>query len=315
MYKFSKAFTMIELIFVIVIMGIIGKFGVSFLSQSYNTFINSSINSSLQANSAQAVEFIGARLQHRIKASTIAREPGLAGAFTPLRNYVAATANVLEWVGSDIDGFRGNANPMWNGIIDLASSVAALPASVLISPNTDTTQVDTLIRALSGPINTSTINDAAIYFVDPDALLFQWGWDANATKFDAQNNVSIHPINNDGLNPTNFLPVDSVNNPNTFNGIGLFGFEFYQLSWTAYAVGITNWNAATDSGTLTLWYDYQPWRGERYTDPGTKSVTIMENVSSFRFIARESLVKIQVCVKSILFVNEEHALCKEKTIF
>lgn len=308
MYTFSKAFTMIELIFVIVIMGIIGKFGVGFLSQSYNTFINSTINSGLQANSAQAVEFIGARLQHRIKASTIAREPG--GAFTSLRDYNNTTAEIIEWVGSDIDGFRGNGTPMWTGIIDLDLSVTSLPTSLLISPNTDTGEVDNLIQALSG----SNINDAAIYFVDPDALLFQWGWDANATKFDAQNNVSIHPIHNNPLAVQNFLPVNGLGAGNSFNAIGLFGFEFYQLAWTAYAVGIVNWSGLRESGDLVLWYDYQPWRGENFIADGTR-VTIMENVSSFRFLARESLVKIQVCVKSRLLANGVHALCKEKTIF
>lgn len=309
MYRFSKAFTMIELIFVIVIMGIIGKFGVEFLAQSYSTFIHSKINSDLQANSATAVEFIGARLQHRIKASTIAREDNYD--FTPLRDYANTTANILEWIGSDVDGFRGTSNPLWSGVIDLDLSIANAN-SLLISPTTDTTQVNTLIQTLSN--SGTTVNDAAIYFVDPDALVSEWGWDGNTSKFDTQQNISIHPIKNDPGAVQNFLPVDSSSNANTFAGLGLFGFEFYQLAWTAYAVGITDWNATTGSGTLKLWYDYQPWKGERY-DVNTKSETIMEDVSSFRFIARESLVKIQVCVKSRLLANEVHSICKEKTIF
>ena len=70
--SFRNAFTMIELIFVIVIMGILGKFGTEFLIQTYNNFIFTKVNNTLQSNSAQTIEFIASRLQHRIKDSVIA---------------------------------------------------------------------------------------------------------------------------------------------------------------------------------------------------------------------------------------------------
>ena len=62
-----NAFTMIELIFVIVIMGIIGKFGVEFLAQAYKSFIFSKINHELHSTSEQAVEIIAKRLENRIR--------------------------------------------------------------------------------------------------------------------------------------------------------------------------------------------------------------------------------------------------------
>ena len=71
--KNHSAFTMIELVFVIVIMGFIGKFGVEFLVQAYNSFIFTKINNKLQSSSATAIEFIGTRLEGRIKSSVIAR--------------------------------------------------------------------------------------------------------------------------------------------------------------------------------------------------------------------------------------------------
>ena len=42
------AFSMLELIFVIVILGVLSKFGVEFLAQAYNNFIFSKINNTLQ---------------------------------------------------------------------------------------------------------------------------------------------------------------------------------------------------------------------------------------------------------------------------
>ena len=74
MRKVKYAFTMIELIFVIVIMGILSKFGVEFLAQAYQSFIFSKVNSTLSSQSEVAVESIAARLQFRIKDSVIARK-------------------------------------------------------------------------------------------------------------------------------------------------------------------------------------------------------------------------------------------------
>ncbi|MFT5836305.1 MAG: prepilin-type N-terminal cleavage/methylation domain-containing protein [Sulfurimonas sp.] len=314
--KFRKAFTMLELIFVIVIMAILAKFGVEFLAQSYSGFINSKINNELQSNSATAVEFVSSRLQNRIKASTIAREDD--NNFTSLKDYTATTANILEWIGSDDDGFRGDTNPYWSGIIDLNSTITN--SSSLSSPATDTGDIDTLIDLLSN--SNSGIEDAAIYFINPDSLDTNWGWDANTSKFDTQmgedsNNLNaIHPIDANGT--SSFKPVNSSGADNNFSQV--IAYEFYKLAWSAYAVGIDDWDATTNSGTLTLWYDYQPWKGDTYllqSDgvTATKSQVIMQNVSSFRFIARESLLKIQVCVKSSLIKDEEYSICKEKTIF
>ncbi len=318
--KHLKAFTMIELIFVIVIMGIIGKFGTEFLAEAYKSFIYSSINNRLQANSATAVEFVSKRLQYRIKASTIARESN--GNFTLLSNYYNATAPVLEWIGSDVDGFRGNSDggagvpnlPNWSGVIDLNLSVS--DSTKLFSPATDTGKIDALIKILSNDA-TSGMSDVAIYFVNPDAIqdtaVDRWGWDANASKFDTQSNVQIHPVDI-GANVHTFLPVKSDGTPNDFTGVT--AFEYYQLAWSAYAVGISDWNATTQSGTLTLWSNYQPWKGESYNVEGTPT-TIMQGVSSFRFIATESVVKVQVCVNSDLLKDEdgEYSVCKEKTVF
>ena len=310
-----KAFTMIELIFVIVIMGIIGKFGVEFLAQAYQNFISSSINNRLQSNTTSAVEFISSRLQYRIKASTIARETnGATPPYTLLSDYFTATAPILEWVGADIDGLRGTTTPHWSGIIDLNSTISH--ATALRSPGTNTGNLNTHISTVSN--GSANINDAAIYFVNPDAIPSAegWGWDGNGAGFDTQindpaNPNQIHPIRSTGT-VTDFLPQRGDKTAtNTLAGVE--AFEFYQLAWSAYAVGIAPADWDGQKGTLRLWYNYQPWQGEVYTD-GNSSV-IMEDVSSFRFIASGSLVKIQVCVKSDLLADEEYAICKEKTVF
>lgn len=297
----KSAFTLLELIFVIVVIGILSKYGVELLSQAYKSFIFSSVNNALQANSAAAVESIASRLQYRIKDSVIAKQIG--GNYQALASNTDLTAPILEWVGADIDGFRGNVGtlPHWSGIIDLDLS----SQNLLVSPETNTTALNDLIDILSP--SATTINDAALYFIGSDSdIQTSYGWSGALTT----QNGAMHPIRSNGA-INRFVPINGqTGTDNNFSGVDVY--EYYQLAWTAYAVGITDYNATGNgTGTLTLWYDYQPWRGDIYTD-GTP-VKLMDNVSTFRFRAAGSIIKIEVCVNSDLM--EDYSLCKEKTIF
>ena len=294
-------FTLLELIFVIAIIGILGKFGASFLAQSYSDFLYSKINNSLQARSEMAVEFISKRLQFRIK-DYIIRRKSSDNSFVALRdiNNYGSDYNILEWIGSDSDGFRGESLPLWSGVIDLDDS----NSSTLKSPETNSTALNNLIKTLS--YDESDINDSAIYFIGSDTNIDGYGWDGVALS--EQNSSVIHPIssapsdNNSSNFKSNIAGVD-------FSGVDIY--EYYKLSWSAYAI---EHNATTNQ--LTFYYNYQPWAGESFRDG--KSAIIMEDVSTFRFKSVGSIVKIQVCVKSDIIDGEnegDYSLCKEKTIF
>lgn len=295
-------FTLLEFVFVIVIMGILSKFGFEFLAQAYKSFIYSNINNTLQAQSATAVESIASRLQYRIKDSVIARKSTDFTSFEAVGSVPIATAteyNVLEWVGWHVDGFRGDTTPFWSGIIDLDAS----SSTVLNSPETNTTAINNLILALRPEASLTTVNNAALYFIGSDSdVKTGYGWDGVAL---ADHNTSVmHRINSSA----NIYEFTSGVGGVDFSGTDIY--EYYQLSWTAYAI------VHSADNNLYLHYDYQPWEGERYTDG--KSELIMQNVGTFRFKATGSIVKIQVCVKSdIIDGNEQggYSLCKEKTIF
>lgn len=294
------AFTLIELIFVIVIMGLLSKFGVEFLARAYDSFIASSINSSLQSKSAMTVETIATRLQFRIKDSIIARQPGVT--YQALASStLAESATVLEWIGYDIDGMRAGANPSWSGIIDLYHPNTT--STTLFSPSTNTTDMNTIIDALS--YSGSNINNSAIYFIGSNSdITTGYGWGGAIAD---HNNSTMHPINSTGAGTDRFVTgITGVN----FNGADLY--EYYQLAWSAYAV-------VHSSGNLTLYYDYQPWLGDTYLlkrdGTATKHALLMQNVDTFRFKAIGSIVKIQVCVNQNILIGKEYSLCKEKTIF
>lgn len=290
MHKIKRAFTMIELIFVIVIIGILSKFGVEFLAQAYNSFIFSSINNSLQSRSASAIEIIGSRLQFRIKDSVIARKTTAPASFQAIGgSTLGDDATVLEWVGVDIDGLRGDTGSLWSGIVDIQDS----NATSLDVVDMNRTALNTLITTLSPGGN--DLNNSALYFIGSDSNFNGYGWNA-AAAFINQNNV-MHPVVSAVNN--NFAPTVG-----SFNGVDVY--EYFQLAWTAYAVEL---NPAT--GDLTLWYDYQPWEGEAY-NTGTGRL-LMEDVDTFRFKSVGSVMKIQICVNSD--VIDDYSLCKEKTIY
>jgi len=302
--KNRTAFTMIELIFVIVIMGILGKFGVEFLTESYKSFIFTKINNELQANSEAAVEFIATRLQYRIKDSVVARESKTDITFDGLSDVnVSKEYEVLEWVGYDSDGYRGYTYdsiesiyfPTWGGILDLDAG----DADKLESPETNTSAIDNMIQALSD--SKSSLDDAALYFIGAGSdIQTDYGWDKNITIINAQAGA-MHPIKGN-TNPTQFISSTGTN----FAGRDIY--EYYKLAWTAYAI-------VNENGTLKLYWNYQPWKGENFNDSGidVQSAVIAESVDTFRFKSVGSIIKIQICVNTTL--EENYSICKEKTIF
>jgi len=302
--KKHTAFTMIELIFVIVIMGILGKFGVEFLAKAYKSFIFSKINNELQSNSESAVEFVASRLQYRIKDSVIARETKSSTQIEGLGDVNSSKEyEVLEWVGFDSDGYRGYDYdsvknlylPTWSGIMDLDAG----DVDKLESPETNTSAIDNMIQALSD--SKSSLDDAALYFIGAGSdIQTDYGWDGNTTTVDAQQGA-VHPIKANA-DIKQFVSSTGTN----FSGVDIW--EYYKLAWTAYAI-------VNENGTLNLYWNYQPWKGENFNDSGidVQSAVIAENVDTFRFKSVGSIIKIQVCVNTTLDGN--YSICKEKTIF
>jgi hypothetical protein len=288
---------MLELVFVIVIMGIIGKFGVEFLAQSYRTFIHAKINNELHTNSANTLQFIAKRLEYRIVPSVIKRIStvnGFAGATEIVAN--PDTYNVLEWIAYDSDGFRGTTAPLWSGIVDLDPSLST--TTNLRSVDTNTTAMDTLIDTLSD--GGSGIEDTAIMFTAENYNPNSFGWAEGDALVDQTQ--AMHPVNS-GTTVSDFASgiADDFTDMKINNR--------YMLAWTAYAI-------VHDGTNLTLYYNYQPWHGENYLQHGTPQV-LMENVSTFRIRTNPSggIFSIMVCAKSDLIVGEEHSICKEKVIF
>ncbi|MFT7860825.1 MAG: type II secretion system protein [Sulfurimonas sp.] len=299
MIKKRYAFTMLELIFVIVVMGILGKYGVELLARAYDNFIMTKVNDDLQSRSGAAVEFISKRLEHRLKKSSRGINTGV-GAWDYVHGGTSDdSADVLEWIAVDDDSYRGSTTPLWSGVLDLNSSTG----TSLVSPGSNFGSVNTNIQVLSN--GGSDMNDSAIFFVDSQfSYTNPWGYNgAIANHSETMHRVQV--TTNDTLAPL----------AGTGDLSGVEASEYYKLSWTANAVAMENQHGDNNElYDLYFYYDYQPWRGETYI-PNGKRVLLAQDISAFRFRSAGSLIKIQVCAKSDLIANEEYALCKEKTVF
>ncbi len=228
-----RAFTMMELIFVIVIIGIIAKFGIEMLIKAYDDYIFSTVQNRLQSQTAFTLQEVTNRLAYRIKPSVIVRDNNNPNFATNYRSLADAKNNghetILEWIGYDNAGLQGDSNgvinvPNWSGFIDLNNP--AHTSSNLISLGTNTSRENQTIQALSN--GSSDINDSAIYFIGGDTNINGFGWGGAITN----QTKTMHPIKS---NPANVDILQSkFATPNDFTNQNVY--EFYQLAWSAYAL-------------------------------------------------------------------------------
>ena len=118
----KKAFTLVELIFVIVILGILSVMSTELILNVYKNYVYSKAINELESKVEIALEQISSRLTDRIRHTTIARLP--AGAVIPAggRAFVAINETtpahaILEWYGQSSESrffATGlNANNIW----------------------------------------------------------------------------------------------------------------------------------------------------------------------------------------------------------
>lgn len=319
----KKAFTFIELIFVIVIMGILANFGTNILMTTYESYTASSTNNKMLANIELTFKQISNRLQYRIKDSVIAR-PSVNGAVSDI---TSATANstVLEWIGYDIDGWLGTgaaigSAPTWSGFIDvddgddgnpataltgaLASQVGANP--YLESPGTNIASVNAMIAALSP----RAIASPAIFFTGANSnTLIDYGWSgAMATQ-----NGAAHPVTSLPAQPTTRLYSNTI--APSFSGINVY--ENYKLAWSAYSISLEDFDGDGDND-LVFYFDYQPWNGGTApTGTNVRRQLLLENVDTFKFQATGETITLQICLNEDALGAGDggYSLCEAIAIF
>ncbi len=301
----KKAFTLLELILVVIIMGIIAVIGTDVITNLYEGYMRSYSINRLESQTNTVLNQIVKRLQNRIKDSLIAVKP--SGVYKALDDpSLDNTYTILEWIGVDNEGFKGEYDntknfyvPGWSALIDINSSQTN--KSQVKTPGSALSIADRIINALSnGEVNLSGASSTP-------ALIFKGFDHMDKSEFGWSGTGDHNFTYNIKRNGEDILIFSDTAQATATKDI----YERYAVSWSAYA--IVPVVTGTNDMNLTLYYNFQPWEGETYQNG--KSAVLAEHVSSFRFKQVGQTLRVKLCIHDDNRSGFDFAVCKERAIF
>ena len=322
----KRAFTLLELVVVIVVLGIIAMMSFNAIMNIYSNYFQTRTVNELETQTEIALEQISKRLEHRIKPSVIARKTD--GEFLALNdNRVNLDANyeILEFIPyayeifNDVISLDANDNVIeqggkegrYSGYADLAKSS---PATGLISPGSNfTTGVVETIKDLT--CKDDTRNSKCVDFENKDGGVVAIFSDV---YYDVQNSFGYKGISNLDIAKVGVKGGQSGLNGDTLEISGFANkqiSEQYHLAYTANAIVPEQSADPKDTANgvfdLNLYYDYRPWMGEKYKQNGEKA-TLAKNVTRFVFTEKNGVIVLKLCMRA---KNSEITICKSKAVY
>ena len=214
-----SAFSLLELIFVIVILGIVSSLGAEIIANVYESYVLQRAQHRASVKTELAANEIANRLRYAIP-GTIVRRVGKGGTPEVLSEAMASSPDaytVLQWVAYDGDSFEAitstsDRKPGWNGFCDVNVSTT----NSISTPGSNLGLANTIIGNLSG--GAKGITNANLYFP----------YDSTAYDISAGSGETITL----GTNAPRII-------------------EHYKLSWSSYALVV-------EGGDLYLYYNFTP---------------------------------------------------------
>jgi len=318
----KRAFTLLELVVVIVVLGIIAMMSFNAIMNIYSNYFQTRTVNELETQTEIALEQISKRLEHRIKPSVIARKTD--GEFLALNDSgvnLDAKYEILEFIPYAYEIFndvisldandhvieQGGKAGRYSGYADLAKSS---PATGLISPGSNfTTGVVETIKDLT--CKDDTRNSRCVDFENKDggvAAIF------SDVYYDVQNSFGYKGVSNLDIAKVGVKSIDG-------DTLEISGFankqisEQYHLAYTANAIVPEQNQSQADKNNgvfdLNLYYDYRPWMGEKYKQNGEKA-TLAKNVTRFVFTEKNGVIVLKLCMRA---KNSEITICKSKAVY
>ncbi|WP_103608603.1 prepilin-type N-terminal cleavage/methylation domain-containing protein [Campylobacter concisus] len=313
----KRAFTLLELVVVIVVLGIIAMMSFNAIMNIYSNYFQTRTVNELETQTEIALEQISKRLEHRIKPSVIARKTD--GAFLALNDSgvnLDAKYEILEFIPYAYEIFNdvpsGNKAGRYSGYADLAKSS---PATGLISPGSNfTTGVVETIKDLT--CKDDTRNATCVDFTKKDGGVVAIFSDV---YYNVQDSFGYKgDITNLDIAKVGVKGGQSGLNGNTLEISGFGGkqiSEQYHLAYTANAIVPEQSQSQADKNNgvfdLNLYYDYRPWMGEKYKQNGEKA-TLAKNVTRFVFTEKNGVIVLKLCMRA---KNSEITICKSKAVY
>ena len=311
----KKAYSLKEVIVVIVILGLASITLTNSLRQIYlNLFITKEI-STLQNTSVKVLNQIENYMKRGVKESfvryngdrTIALQRIDSNNYTPIRNLTNGdliNGDILLWIDKDIENLTYGD---WN--VDYIKPYYNKWFNIETSNNRNFISIDSqftkLIDNQKEMFNTNLVPSVHFIYANKIGTPFNRFWNLNPQ--------SLFPIEMDTTHGTEPLTDNAMFLTRQPLEIG----ELYDISYTAYGI---RYDAPTKE--LRLIYNFQPWEtngGVQETfDDGSEKI-ILKNVSQFNFWIENNLLRLEICVQSEQLIVDEvddtsTELCKERTL-
>lgn len=329
----KKGFTLIELVFVIVVLGIISMFGADLYTKIYKSYVHVRAVNQLEARTQNAIMLITNRLEDRIKSSTIGRELS-SNQFVPISALDDPKYDILEWIGQSVETRNINKRtPGWSGFMSMsqlrddkwktgtedAGYIGNTRATFnMVSLGSDFPQVANIVGNLRATKygKSSTNTQVAVIFrvvtndASPTSVGIGFGYDRKV-DVNGSNRVLI-AVGTPSAAGSGSMEGETITinqyplNPN--NDKSQEFSEQYYIAHSAYAivpdqvVTYTRDNAGNLSKNfnLLLKYNYRPWstvKDDANSYNVASSALLAEDVSLFRFKDDNGAVALKLCMR------------------
>jgi len=202
--RLTPAFSMLELTFVIAILGIVASIGAEMIAKVYEGYIVQRAEYKATVKTELAATQIANRLASAIP-GTVYRKNSTASTVEEITDDMSLPGDqytVLQWVSADMDSYNATATPGWSGFIDIDD--VANTVNSLSTPGSALATTTAIINNLSSSVPAPA---PKIYFP----------YDAN------EYNASI------------------AGTTITLSGTGASHIvEHYKLAWSSYALAVEN---------------------------------------------------------------------------
>jgi len=201
--KLRPAFTMVELIFVTVVLGIVASIGAEVITQTFESYIVQRAQYRANIKTELALNQIANRLRYAIP-GTIGARKTLTDSYISLDLVTDPDMKVLQWVSYDGDSFEAlksttDHRPGWSGFCDINASTT----TTISTPGSNLDLTEDIITNLGGEVS-----DAELYFAE----------DGNRSY--GVSSISGETITMDGIPSGTLIP------------------ERYRLAWSGYALEV-----------------------------------------------------------------------------
>ncbi|MRI82862.1 MAG: hypothetical protein C6I00_00385 [Nitratiruptor sp.] len=309
----KRAFTLLEIILVLVLIGILGAIGSELLFQFYEQYLLSQALSHSTTQLEVTLNIMERTLENKIPFTCIKRKDTDGSDFDDITTLQDPTGGykVLECILYAQEARRGIYDagkqmmlPGWSGLLDLYHAKTSKSDKTLYTPGSNLDKANEIIKALShnqASLEAGKANVGLIFNLPPADvdIIEAMGWKLYQDPSNDENLRVYKVYAQDGqtLKVTNDFPDTA--------------YDLYSLAYTAIA--FVPEKQSDGSYKLYLYTNYRPWEAQTYKD-GEKYL-LAEHISNFYFKQKDVPILIKLCTYSKKSGSFDVITCSERTIW